>query len=257
MNKFTPAKSINATKLSSPRGDAEYYSSGAPSEFLVTYTPIKAGAYNVYLFGVIESATQFISAIEVMSNATELDSVMIHLSTDGGSMDATDTFITAMNRCEAKVVVNCSGGTHSAGTIILLNADEFCISEGANFLIHNGSCGAVGKFSDFVTQSKHTVAYMNRVLRKTYRHFLTPDEIEALIEGKDFWIDADEFTTRYEARNVALFAEFEAMQLAEAEEQLALELSDDDASPLLGFEGDLQEEESVAPVRSRRSRKGI
>lgn len=250
MNKVTTT--VNAAKLSSPRGDAEYFSSGAMSEFLVTYTPIKAGVYNIYLFGEIESPNQFVSALEIMNNATPLDEVHLHLSTNGGCMDTTDTFITAMNRCEAKVVVSVTGSCMSAGTIILLNADEFCLSDNATFLLHNGSFGAGGKFSDVKAQTKHTVAYMEKILRKTYRHFLSELEIDQLIEGKDFWLDSTQFTERYEVRNNALYAEFEAMQLAEAEEQLALEPYD--ASPLLFVE--IEDVEPVAtPVRGRRSRK--
>lgn len=192
---------------------ASYYSEGS-REFSVTYTPIKSGVFNIYLFGAIEEAAQFTSAIEVMSAATELDEVVIHLSTDGGSMDATDTFLSAMAHCDAKVVVKASGGVHSAGTIILLSADEFSLSENSNFLIHNGGAGAGGKFSDFKAQSLHTVGYMERVLRRTYKHFLTEVELDALMDGKDFWLNAEEFADRYEVRNNALQAEFEAAQEA-------------------------------------------
>lgn len=195
-----------ASRRASPYSDT-------PQEFLVTYTPIKSGVFNIYLFGVIEEASQFISAIEVMSAATELDEVHIHLSTDGGSMNATDTFLSAMAGCEAKVVCHSSGGTHSAGTIILLNADEFSLSENANFLIHNGAAGAGGKFSDFRAQSKHSVDYMEKVLRKTYKHFLSDDELDALVDGKDFWLNAEEFAMRYEMRNTALMEEYEARSL--------------------------------------------
>lgn len=183
-------------------------------DFNVTYTPIKSGVFNIYVMGDIEESSQFISAIEVMAAATELDTVNIHLSSNGGSLDAADTFLAAMNRCEAKVVAYVSGGCHSAASIILLNADEFSLSENANFLLHCGSAGSGGKFSDFKAQSKHSIAYMERVLRRTYKHFLTDEELDQLIDGKDFWLDAEEFGERYEIRNQALMAEH-----AKAEEE--------------------------------------
>ena len=192
---------------------ASYYGE-PPAEFNVTYTPIKSGVFNIYLLGDIEEPTQFINAIEVMATATELDTVNIHLSSNGGSLDAADTFLASMSRCEAKVVAFVSGGCHSAATIILLNVDEFSLSEGANFLIHNGSAGSGGKFSDFVAQSKHTIDYMNRVMRKTYRHFLSEQELDQLIDGKDFWMDAEEFSTRYELRNALMMEEYEKAEAA-------------------------------------------
>jgi ATP-dependent protease ClpP protease subunit len=189
---------------------------GASEPFRVTYTPVNAGIFNIYLFGEIEDATQFINAIEVLQQATEKDVVVIHLSTNGGSLDATDTFLTAMDESEALVVVKATGGVHSAGTVILLHADEFQLSENFNALIHNGSCGSGGKFSDFVAQSIHNVKYMHTVMFKTYRGFLTDQEIMQLLEGKDFWIDSAEFIRRHELRNA-----YDAAEAVQAETDLA------------------------------------
>lgn len=199
------------------------------SDFPVTYMPVKAGVFNIYLFGQIEDATQFISAIEVLNAASEHDVVIIHLSTNGGSLDATDTFIQAMRECEARIIVKASGGVHSAGTVILLNADEFTLSENFNALIHNGSCGVGGKFSDFRIQAKHTEAYMERVMKTTYAGFLSEAEIESLIDGKDIWLDADQFVERWEARNEILRVRMENDQdevLAALAEQLGLSKED-------------------------------
>lgn len=201
---------------------AGYYSS-EPVPFDVTYTPIRSGTFNIYLFGVIEDAKQFVGAIEVLQAANENDTVFIHLSTDGGSLDATDTLLQAMRECEGRIVVKATGGVHSAGTVILLEADEFTLSENFNCMVHNGGCGSSGKFSDFKSQSAHTVAYMERVMRRTYKGFLTEDEITALLEGKDYWFFAEEFGERFEARNALLQAEYLAAQ----------EPDDDEASEVL------------------------
>ena len=221
MNKYEV--NMRQEKIPSVHKRASYYGE-APAEFNVTYTPVKSGIFNIYVMGDIEESSQFINAIEVMAAATEMDTVNIHLSSNGGSLDAADTFLASMNRCEAKVVAYVSGGCHSAASIILLNADEFSLSENANFLLHCGSSGSGGKFSDFKSQSKHTIEYMERVLRKTYKHFLTNEELDALIEGKDFWLNAEEFAERYEIRNQALMEEFEtAQEQAEAATQAAIE----------------------------------
>jgi ATP-dependent protease ClpP protease subunit len=205
---FDTAKYMEAAKA---RAGYPYYYSG---EFEVSYTPVRAGIFDIFLFGPIEDATQFIPAIQVLQAAGENDIVQIHLSSPGGSLDATDTFLDAMRNTEARVVVRASGGVHSAGTVILLAADEFYLSENFNCLIHNGSTGAGGKYSDFKAQARASEKYMDTVLRKTYAGFLTEEEIDALLEGKDFWFDAEEFVKRYEVRNELLK---EKMMTAQAE----------------------------------------
>lgn len=164
--------------------------------FPVTYTSIKSGQYNVYLFGAIYSPMQFIPSIEALEAAGPDDTVVINLSCPGGDLDSTDTFLQALRMCEGRVIVKASGGCHSAASVILLNAPEFSLSENFNCLIHNGSCGAGGDFNKFAAMAKHTMEYMNQVMRKSYEGFLSPEEIDQLLEGKDFWINRDEFIER-------------------------------------------------------------
>jgi ATP-dependent protease ClpP protease subunit len=190
--------SVRINKEGNARAGYPYYYT---NEFQVSYTPIRSGIFNIYLFGIIEDASQFVSAIEVLNTASENDAVYIHLSTPGGSIEAADTFIDAMRNCEGRVVVKASGGCHSAGTIILINSDEFILSENFHALLHNGSTGSGGKFSDWKAEVRHTEKYMESILRKTYEGFLTAEEIEQLIEGRDFWLDAQQFCERYENRN--------------------------------------------------------
>lgn len=191
------------------------HNSSDVEEFVVTYTPIKAGQYHIYLFGDIACASQFISAIEVLNSATENDVVIIHLSTNGGSLSATDTFLQAMMECEGHVVCKATGDVHSAGTLILLAADEFSLSENFSSLIHNGSTGTGGKFSDYKSESLHTIKYMERVMRNGYSGFLSELEIEDMLRGIDIWLDAESFAQRYAQRNEYFKAkqeEFEAEQ---------------------------------------------
>jgi ATP-dependent protease ClpP protease subunit len=181
------------------------------------------GTFNIYLLDIIETPRQFLNAIEVLQAASEDDTVVIHLQTGGGSLDATDMFIQAMRECEGTIIVKASGGVHSAGTVILLEADQFSLSENFNCLIHNGSCGSGGKFSDFKSEAKFTQEYMERVMHATYRGFLSNEEILALLDGKDYWFFAEEFAARFEARNTLLQAEYEAEQAA----MLALAMQED------------------------------
>lgn len=199
-----------------------------PDAYQVSYTPANAGIYNMYLYGPIEDAEQFIPAIEALDSAGEYDVFRIYLSTDGGSLDATDTFLNALQRTAARVVVFASGGVHSAGTVILLHADEFHLSDKFNALIHNGGCGSGGKFSDFKAHAEHNVKYMESVMRDTYAGFLDDDEIDALLAGKDFWLDADQFLERAKARGEYLHTKEVVRRAIEEDEQ-----DDEDEAPVL------------------------
>lgn len=199
-----------------------------PSPFRVGYTPSTRGKFDIYLYGEIESPTQFVGAIDALASASEGDVVVIHLSTNGGSTDATDTFVQAMRECQGRVIVKATGGVHSAGTIILLAANEFTLSENFNSLIHNGSYGLGGKSSDVKAQAAFTEKYMERTARDTYEGFLTPEEIQQMIDGKDFWLGPEEWMERHAKREEFLRAKYGEDESEENSDEGGPEGVDDD-----------------------------
>jgi ATP-dependent protease ClpP protease subunit len=170
--------------------------------FPVRATPSNKCDFVIDLFGEIQNPRQFINAISAMEAAEEGDEVMVNLSSLGGDIDATDTFLQAMAECRGDVVVRATGGCHSAASIILLNAPAFTLSERFNCLIHCGSIGNGGTLAEYHSASKFHLKHMEKILQDTYEGFLTEQEIEELIEGRDFWIDAEEFMLRHEQRNL-------------------------------------------------------
>jgi ATP-dependent protease ClpP protease subunit len=181
-----------------PGGFSRFF--GNERDFRVNFTPSMAQKIDIFLYGEIEDAAQFIEAIDALESANEGDLVIINLSTPGGSCDATDTFLQAMRECRARIIVKATGGVHSAGTVILLAAEEFVLSENFNSLIHNGSFGVYGKASDAKAQAAFVNKYMDDTARATYEGFLTDEEIEDMIAGKDFWMDAPEWMRRWNIR---------------------------------------------------------
>ena len=168
------------------------------NSFPVTSRKTENGTlFSIYILKGIDAAEQFIPAIEALTEATENDVVLVHLSTAGGCVDATDTFLFALSTTSARVVFAATGGVHSAGTMMLMHADEISLSPGFNALVHNGSLGSAGKFSDWQAAADFSTKFMHRLFHNTYEGFLSPEEIAALIAGKDFWFDRDEFMLRW------------------------------------------------------------
>lgn len=207
---------MNKTNKQARHEESEY------EDFAITYHPVKAGVYNLYLYGLIVSAQQFVGAMEVLATAGPEDTILIHLSTDGGSLDATDTFLQGIRETEAHVVAKVSGSCCSAGTLIALAADEFQLSENASFLFHNGGAFVGGKYSDFVSQTEHTKKYFERVIRTSYIGFLEESEINDLMRGVDLWMDSEEFVTRHNKRNEFFLAQYEEAMEAEKAAQEAV-----------------------------------
>lgn len=212
------------------------------NEFEVTIQPQTSVIFKIKLFGPIEDTTQFNSAIEVFERASADDKVLIHLSTPGGSCDAADTFIHAMRNCEAPIHVVASGTVASAGTLILLNAPSFSLSENFVALFHNGSWGTWGKHNEAVAHSAFVAKYMEKLARTTYAGFFDEQELQALLDGKDFWMEGEEFLKRYEKRNEYLKEKFPC-----ACEQCASKIDLAAFMALMGQDVPASEEEEAPP----------
>lgn len=189
------------------------YYSEQPQEYSVSYYPNKGGVYVINIDDAISHVSQFQTAVQVLGMAKEEDEVEIHLSCcDGGSVDAGDTFLHAMKKCQAHIRIVATGGVHSMGTHILMNADEFELSEGFNALIHGGSNGAWGTVAEYTTKSKFDMDFRTKQFRDAYEGFLSPAEIDEVLEGKDIWLDAESWCNRAIARMEYFQAKYMKME---------------------------------------------
>lgn len=187
------------------------YFDDEPKEFSVGYIP-KNGTYRIEIDSTIECVSQFSTAIQVLQRAKEDDDVEIYLQTNGGNVNATDAFLHAMHKCQAPIHICATGGVHSAGTHILLAANSFELSDSFNSLIHCGSDGAYGNVNEYRAKSKFDEAFRVKEFRNLYEGFLTSNEIEDVLGGKDIWLDGEAWVSRHNARNDYIAKKYEELQ---------------------------------------------
>lgn len=191
------------------------YDDGSPAEFMVGFIPHKSGTYRIEIDDTLHSVSQFSTAIQVLENAKEDDEVVIYLQTCGGSVHAGEAFIHALRKCAAPVHMVATGGVHSMGTQILLEADSIELSYGFNACIHCGSDGAGGNVNEYVTKAKFDIGFRDKQFREAYEGFLSEKELDAMLDGKDIWLDAEGWMKRALVRNEYFRNKMEAMIEAE------------------------------------------
>jgi ATP-dependent protease ClpP protease subunit len=169
--------------------------------FNVSFVPHKTGIYRIEIDKTISTVGQFSNAIQILQMAKEGDEVEIHLQCPGGSVHATGALLHAMKKCEAPIHIIATGACHSAATMILLSGDSFELSEDFNALIHGGSLGSIGNLNEYHAEIAFLPEFINNIHRRIYEGFLTPEEIENLVKGQDFWLDANGWCERQKARN--------------------------------------------------------
>lgn len=157
---------------------------------------IPVNFYHYYINDDIGHPDRYIQMINTLKTVEEHDTVFIYLNTPGGRVDTAVQIIGAMKQCKGTVVTSLEGEVCSAGTMIFLSGTKFYVNPYCSFMIHNYSAGFFGKGNELSSQIKYREKYFKQLMFNIYDKFLTEEEIEAVIEGKDFWFSSNEVIER-------------------------------------------------------------
>ena len=167
--------------------------------FQLKATPL-ATAYMVHINEAFTSVKQFENIVTMLDKAVPGDVLEIKLSTPGGYLHAVTPLISAMASTNAQVYVHAVSDVASAGTFLLMMADDVFINPYVTIMFHEVSYGAIGAGHQVEDRVAHVAKSSKSLLRDMYSGFLTEAEIDSLLSGKEFWMDKAEFDVRYAAR---------------------------------------------------------
>ena len=158
---------------------------------------------HIYLSDGIGEAKDYIDLIQRIKTACPDDIIYIYLNTPGGYMDAGMQIILAMRLSKARLITVLEGKVCSLGALIFLSADEFVVHENTVLMIHNHSGGQWGKGHEYLAQADATSTWFEGLAKKVYKNFLTDKEIKEMLDGKDFWFQAEDVVKRLEKMEAA------------------------------------------------------
>lgn len=184
---------------------------------------VQAQVRNTFMFKIDEPVTEpsyYRNVVDVCMQAKEEDTILFQLNTPGGLFSGLSTILDAIARTDAVTVAVLQGDCSSAGSILALHCTLVDVGPYATMLAHNVSYGSAGKDADIVAHVNHTTKQAAKLVRETYEGFMSNSEIELLLDGKQFYFDAEEIVARLEARDEYFDAQVAAMQ-----EQAAVEAS--------------------------------
>lgn len=67
--------------------------------------------------------------------------------------------------------------------------------------------GFGGKIADLEAFTNFSRKTSNKLIQETYKYFLSPEELQDVIHGKELWLDSEQIQERLLARAKALEAE--------------------------------------------------
>lgn len=203
----------NSLAKNKPSGedlDQEECSEDSQLGFFVNYQQI--ANYKVPIDGSFREPAFYRGVINMLMNASEQDTVAFMINSPGGSLSGLLSLLEALNMTNANTVALVVGTASSAASMFALHCNEVYVGDNATFLCHNISYGTGGKGSDVLAHVQHTTSSASKLLRKTYKHFLSEIEITDMINGKEIYMESDEIVERLQQREELTQAELEKEQ---------------------------------------------
>ena len=172
-------------------------------------SPVVRGVFNrptgqildFYLNSTIGSPEDYAEWNQILRSSGEQDVVYLHINCYGGQALTAVQLMRAISESRATVVASVEGACMSAATFLFLMADVCEISDHSIFMFHNFSGGTIGKGNEMMAQVHHNDKWARELMESIYKDFFTQDEIDSILEGKDYWLSPDEVTERLQKRN--------------------------------------------------------
>jgi ATP-dependent protease ClpP protease subunit len=140
----------------------------------------------------------------MLMSANEEDSVIFLINSPGGQLNGLLALVEGVKMTDATTMAVLIGECASAASMFALHCDTVFVSDNATMLCHNISYGTGGKGSDILSHVQHVSKTSEKLLRKTYEHFLTEKEIDEMINGREIYLDADEIKERLDKKSKIL-----------------------------------------------------
>ena len=163
--------------------------------------------FRVHINTEFYGAEHYSQIFDLLLEAGEEDVVQFYIESCGGDMAGLNTLLEGIKLTDAHVVAVIVGHAHSAASLLALNCHDIVVCDGAEMLCHSVRLGSAGKIVDCTDYLTHSRKVSNKLMTETYEGFLTGEEIEAVLNGKELWLDADQIRERLNQRTEYITSE--------------------------------------------------
>jgi len=175
--------------------------------------------FTVNLDEAVVEAKYYRGVVSMLMEASEDDSVVFLINSPGGRYNGLVALLEALKMTDATTCAVIIGECHSAASIFALHCDQVFVSDSAEMLCHQVSYAAGGKGSDVLSHVQHVAKISEKLMRSTYKNFLTEQEINEMLSGREIYLDSDEIKRRLDIKATAEEQEDQAQAEAIVENQ--------------------------------------
>lgn len=171
-----------------------------PYSAIRTNFAVNTGTYKVRIDRRISKPEDWHEELDTIRAAGQGDVLELYINTQGGYDTTMKAILAAILETEATTIGIIEGDCSSAGGPIFLACDQHKVYPLSNLMIHTGSGGYSGSIDNISQYSEHAKKDNRNIIEGCYEGFITQEEMEDVMLGKDIWLCADEIVDRLNQR---------------------------------------------------------
>lgn len=156
--------------------------------------------YEFYITGTIEEPSEYIAWFDLIRHADETDIIKIYINSYGGDLFTAIQFMRVLAETKATTIASVEGACMSAATMIFLCCGQYEVTPHSVFMFHNYSGGTIGKGGEMIDQLLHERQWSQNLMKEVYKDFLTEEEIDNMLNNRDYWMSGTEVVERLNVR---------------------------------------------------------
>ena len=173
------------------------YSKNVSVKNKLDYTP---KVYTINFFHDFDDPRLYRSYFKVLEDAREEDDIVFYFNSPGGDINTLNLFLNALRRCKSNNILARVNYAASAAALLALYCDNIEFNVNATLMLHTWSGVRYGKGQEIESDLTHSKKNYESMLRYICKKILTDEEIDQMLNGKDFYFDGEEAIKRLKAR---------------------------------------------------------
>lgn len=175
-----------------------------------------------YIINEIFNVEFYIFMINTLRMMDPDDKAFMYFNSSGGDVDIGMQIINAMNESAGEITTVLDSKAHSIAAVMFLSGHTRIVQPNSVMMLHNYSATLRGKGHELVQSINGFNASITQLMFDAIGNFLTSEEREKLIDGKDFW-----FTSKEVSERLVLCEENKQFDELQEEKALLLESIED------------------------------
>lgn len=157
-----------------------------------------ASCYHFYIDDDIGPNNEIRTLIRTLKTAGPSDLINIYINTGGGRLDTCLQIIHSIQNTQALVICHADGFLYSGGSLVFFAGHQLVVNPHTHFMMHDASTFHAGKFNEIDKAFKSYNTLLYRLYHDVYEPYLTAEEVDTVLSGKDLYLDGDQVTGRIE-----------------------------------------------------------